>query len=77
MQTKRRTDDTAEQLVTPAEAGKILDVTPGAVRAIEARGELAAMRTLTGRRLYRLRDVEALAEQRRKASSEKLRTKKR
>jgi excisionase family DNA binding protein len=51
-------------LLTPSEAGRILGVTPEAVRAMSNKGTLAALRTLGGRRLFRLSDVERLAAER-------------
>ena len=52
------------KLLTCAEAAKLLDVTPAAVRAIEARGEIRALRTETGVRLFKRGAVEALARER-------------
>jgi len=54
------------QLLTPAEAGRLLDLTPAGVRYLERAGKLRAMRTPTGRRLFRRRDVEQLAAVRRR-----------
>ena len=48
------------KLLTCAEAAKLLDVTPAAVRAIESRGEIKAFRTETGVRLFTRRAVKAL-----------------
>ncbi len=61
-----RTDDV---LLTPCEAGKILGITSDAVRALNNRGGLVALKTLSGRRLFRRSDVEKLAEQRAARSS--------
>jgi excisionase family DNA binding protein len=52
------------KLLTCSEAAKLLDVTPAAVRAMQARGEIKALRTLTGVRLFKKSAVEALAQQR-------------
>jgi excisionase family DNA binding protein len=49
------TDD-PEQLLTPAEASRLLGVTPDAVRQLANKGRLP----LTGRRLFRRADVEKL-----------------
>ncbi len=52
------------ELLTPAEAGAVLGLTSDGVKAAESRGELRSERTQTGRRLYRRKDVETLAEKR-------------
>lgn len=54
-------DDT---LLTPSEAGRILSVTPEAVRAMHRTGRLSALRTLGGRRLFLRSEVERLATER-------------
>ncbi len=62
-----------EMLLTPSEAGKILGITSDAVRALNNRGALVALKTMSGRRLFRRSDIEQLAEQRsarRKSSHE-------
>jgi excisionase family DNA binding protein len=51
-------------LLTPSDAGRILGVTPEAVRAMNNKGQLPALKTLGGRRLFRRCDVELLAAQR-------------
>jgi excisionase family DNA binding protein len=56
-----RADDV---LLTPSEAGQILGITPDAVRALNNRGGLVALKTLGGRRLFRRSDVERLAQMR-------------
>lgn len=53
-----RADDV---LLTPNDAGRILGITPEAVRALDNRGHLLALKTLSGRRLFRRSDVERLA----------------
>ena len=55
-----------EQLVTSGEAAKLLGLTPDGVRAMERRGGIEAMKTLTGRRLFLKVDIEKLAERRAK-----------
>jgi excisionase family DNA binding protein len=44
-----------------ADAAKLLDLTPDAVRRLERRGELHAQRTEGGTRLFDRADVERLA----------------
>ena len=54
-----------KQLLTPAEAAKLLGLTPASVRALERRQTLkAAMKTASGMRLFREKDVLALARRR-------------
>jgi excisionase family DNA binding protein len=50
-----------DQLLTPADAARLLGITPAAVVAMAERGTLPAIRTAGGRRLFLRRDVEALA----------------
>jgi DNA-binding transcriptional MerR regulator len=45
-------------LLTPGEVAKMFGLTPDAVRGWERRGLLRAIKTPTGRRLFRARDVE-------------------
>ena len=52
------------KFLTCSEAGRILDRTPAAVRAMEARGEIKAIRTLKGVRLFKKSAVEALVQER-------------
>jgi excisionase family DNA binding protein len=47
-------------LLSPADAAKLLGVTPAAVVAMAKRGALPHLRTAGGRRLFRLHDVAAL-----------------
>ena len=54
------------ELLTPGESGKILDLTPDGVKAIERRGGLVAIKTSSGRRLFLKGDIEKLREQRAK-----------
>jgi excisionase family DNA binding protein len=51
------------EMLTPAEAARILDVTPERVRQLSDGGHLAATRTRLGR-LFARTDVEALRKQR-------------
>jgi len=53
--------------LTVSDAGKVLGVTPDAIRDLERRGRLHAIRTLGGVRLFRAQDVEHLRQQREKA----------
>ena len=59
---------TEEILLTPCDAGRILGLTPEAVRALNNKGRLPALKTVTGRRLFRRTDVEQLAAQRAEAA---------
>ena len=52
--------------LTTADAAKLLDVVPDTVRLWERNGLLRAIRTESGVRLFRRRDVEALAVRRRR-----------
>ena len=51
-------------LLTSGEVGKVLGVTAERVRQLERAGILRAMKTPTGRRIYRVRDVDALRRRR-------------
>jgi len=53
-----------EMLLTPSEAAQILGVTPEAVRSLNNKGKLPALKTMKGRRLFLLSHVRLLAEQR-------------
>ena len=46
-------------LLLPSDAARILNVTPAAVRAMEARGELRALRTERGHRVFLRSEIEA------------------
>lgn len=54
----------ADVLLLSAGAGRILNLTPAGVRALERRGELPAERTESGVRLFSRVDVERLARER-------------
>lgn len=56
-----------DELLTPADAAPILGVSPNMVRILHNQGILPALRTVSGWRLFRRRDVEALATKREKA----------
>ena len=50
-----------DQILATSDAAKILECTPDNVRALERRGHLPALRTLSGRRIFRAVDVQKLA----------------
>jgi excisionase family DNA binding protein len=54
------------KFLTSSEVAKILDVTPDAVRAIERRGELPAIRIGKGQRLFTKTAVDRLLVERNK-----------
>jgi excisionase family DNA binding protein len=60
----RAPTDGEDTLLTPSEAGRILGLTPDAVRALNNKGRLPAMKTLGGRRLFLRSDVDRLADER-------------
>jgi excisionase family DNA binding protein len=51
-------------LLTTADAARILGVVPATVRQLERNGRLAAQRTSSGVRLFQRSDVEQLARER-------------
>jgi excisionase family DNA binding protein len=51
----------AEQLMTAADAAKVLGVVPNSVRRMTDTGELPSIRTVGGFRLIKQSDVERLA----------------
>ncbi len=53
-----------EQLLSVADAARVLGVVPATVRQMERSGRLPARRTAGGIRLFRREDVEQLAEAR-------------
>jgi excisionase family DNA binding protein len=56
--------ETMGVLLTPAEVAKMFGLTPETVRGWERRGLLRAIKTPTGRRLFRARDVERFLSER-------------
>jgi DNA-binding transcriptional MerR regulator len=50
-----------DQFMATCDAAKRLECTPDNVRSLERRGQLPAMRTPSGRRIFRAVDVERLA----------------
>jgi excisionase family DNA binding protein len=51
-------------LLTPSDAARVLGLSPDSVRVLSDSGRLPAMRTVSGRRLFRRGDVDRLAEER-------------
>jgi DNA-binding transcriptional MerR regulator len=59
-----------DELMETAEAGRVLNLTPAAVRLLNKQGRLAAaVLTSRGQHLYLRKDVEDLARRRRKRST--------
>ncbi len=54
-------DTDPDQLLTPAEAARLLGLSADMVRVLANQGRLATLRTVTGRRLFRRGEVERLA----------------
>lgn len=52
------------ELLTPADAARILDVVPATVRRLALKGRLPALRTASGMRLFHREDVERLRDAR-------------
>ncbi len=61
-QTTTTTDP--NDLMTPSDAARILGLSADSVRVLSDSGRLPAMRTVSGRRLFRREDVDRLAAQR-------------
>lgn len=55
-----------EKLLTPGDVARICVVSPDTVRLWERKGKLRGLRTESGIRLFRRRDVERLAAERAK-----------
>lgn len=53
-----------QDLLTPAEVARLLDVTPETVRGWANAGKIPVLRTQTGRRLFERDQVERLAQER-------------
>jgi DNA-binding transcriptional MerR regulator len=67
---KREEQWRMDELMETADAGRVLDLTPAAVRLLAKQGKLRpAVLTRRGQRLYWRADVEALARARRKRSA--------
>jgi len=56
-------------LMTPSDAARILGLSADSVRVLGDSGRLPAMRTVSGRRLFRRGDVDRLAAQRARAAA--------
>jgi excisionase family DNA binding protein len=54
----------SDELLSPSDAARILELTPAAVVAMARRGVLPCMRTAGGRRLFSRLEVENLAARR-------------
>jgi len=64
--TETEGEEPMDELLETAEAGRVLSLTPAAVRLLAKQGKLrAAVLTGRGQRLYRRADVESLARARR------------
>jgi excisionase family DNA binding protein len=53
-----------EDLMTPSDAARVLGLSADSVRVLSDSGRLPAMRTVSGRRLFRRGDVDRLAAER-------------
>jgi excisionase family DNA binding protein len=53
-----------DDLLTPSDAARVLGLSPDSVRVLSDNGRLPAMRTVSGRRLFRRGDVDRLAAER-------------
>ena len=62
MEANQSTDP--NDLMTPSDAARILGLSADSVRVLSDSGRLPAMRTVSGRRLFRRSDVDRLAAQR-------------
>jgi excisionase family DNA binding protein len=51
-------------LMTPSDAARVLGLSPDSVRVLSDSGRLPAMRTVSGRRLFKRGDVDRLAAER-------------
>jgi excisionase family DNA binding protein len=56
-------------LLTPSDAARVLGLSPDSVRVLSDNGRLAALRTVSGRRLFRRGDVDKLAAERARQSA--------
>lgn len=52
-----------EALLTTSDAAKVLERSADRVRGYEREGKLLALKTVSGQRLFRLKDVKTLAKQ--------------
>jgi excisionase family DNA binding protein len=58
-------------LLEVGEAGKLLDISTVRLRDLADAGRIPVLRTARGQRLFRLRDVEALARERAQAGEQR------
>ena len=58
-----------DDLLTPSDAARVLGLSPDSVRVLSDSGRLPAMRTISGRRLFRRSDVDRLAAERAQLAS--------
>jgi excisionase family DNA binding protein len=61
-------------LLTPSDAARVLGLSPDSVRVLSDSGRLPALRTVSGRRLFRRGDVDRLAADRAAASAARIPT---
>jgi excisionase family DNA binding protein len=61
---QRMTKRDPDELMTPSEAARVLGLSADSVRALSDSGRLPTLKTVSGRRLFRRRDVEKLASDR-------------
>lgn len=74
MKINKKYSEGQARICIPSEAGKILGLTSHRVRQLETEGKLVALRSLTGRRVFLVDGVLALA--RRRAAARKARGRK-
>jgi excisionase family DNA binding protein len=61
---KLPTSSDPNDLLTPSDAARVLGLSPDSVRVLSDSGRLPALRTVSGRRLFRRGDVDRLASDR-------------
>jgi excisionase family DNA binding protein len=61
-------------LLTPSDAARVLGLSPDSVRVLSDSGRLPALRTVSGRRLFRRGDVDRLAADRAAAVAARIST---
>ena len=69
-----RLPPTPTDLLTPSDAARVLGLSPDSVRVLSDSGRLPALRTVSGRRLFRRGDVDSLAADRAAASAARIPT---
>jgi excisionase family DNA binding protein len=60
-----------DELMTPSEAARVIGISADTVRTLSDSGQLATLRTVGGRRLFRRGDVEQLAAARSRKDEER------